>query len=84
MLKWLFSRHPVIIVETCEKKKRKQFCKTCYTTNKEKKTSPFFLKDLSLYSLCKKQKELFWKLLVGSFGLKKNKNKAFIYKNLTK
>ena len=46
-----------------------------------KKNKPLFLKDLCQYTLSKKQKELFWKLLVQKAGVdkKKKKNKAFIY-----
>ena len=72
----------------CEKKE-KQFWKTCYTTNfsvfaKEKKTSPFFLKDLCQIYFVQKTKRTFLKTSCCRLVYKKEKkNKAFIYKAST-
>ena len=73
----------------CEKKE-KQFWKTCYTTNfsifaKEKKTSPFSLKDLCKIYFVQKTKRTFLKTSCCRLVYKKEKkNKAFVYKASTK
>ena len=72
----------------CEKKEKKIW-KTCYTTNfsvfaKEKKTSPFFLKDLCQIYFVQKTKRIFLKTSCCRLAHKKEKkNKAFIYKAST-
>ena len=72
----------------CEKKE-KQFWKTCYTTNfsifaKEKKTSPFSLKDLCKIYFVQKTKRTFLKTSCCRLAYKKEKkNKAFVYKAST-
>ena len=68
------------------KKKRKQFRKLATQQNllKEKKQAPFFWKFCVKYTLPKKQKELFWKLLVQkesviSFGSQKEEEIQSLY-----
>ena len=85
--------HPVIISNlgwcTSVKKKRKQLGQLLTQQNlrflpKEKKQASFFKKICVKYTLSKKQKELFWKLLVekasvDSFGLQNEKEKEGLY-----
>ena len=65
-------------------KKKKQFWKTCYTTNfsifaKEKKTSPFSLKDLCKIYFVQKTKRTFLKTSCCRLVYKKEKEKQSLY-----
>ena len=72
-------------------KKKKQFWKTCYTTNfsffaKEKKTSPFSLKVLCQIHFVQKTKRTFLKTSCCRLALiqkMEKKNKTFVYKAST-